>query len=320
MKRLTKSTVIGSKRKQQADNKENENSLGHDNSNPTQQSQLSSYKTSRPFCGVFQASLSMPLSVLTNVCSKEVSVRNVSNRTPLSAISSTPTANQATDLRMESLSGGHSHQTVGRSLKPSLRTPNTVFTNDLTMESLTGTHTHQRVGRVLQPSLRTPNSVLTNENVANNEPHIDAEVGPSTTHAGYTECITNLIKKPSSRLMNANNRSPSDCRNLHNDFNECSEQEDTVTDAQPESNTSVIKEGGSEPQTLRSANTKLTLEKSLAKTLISLRIKSKEVQEAPFFKPSTTSKASDSICTISALSVLSQLKASRTPIASATFA
>nr|GMC90744.1 hypothetical protein Iba_chr04fCG11030 [Ipomoea batatas] len=188
MKRLTKSTVIGSKRKQQADNK---------------------------------------------VCSKEVSVRNVSNRTPLSAISSTPTANQATDLRMESLNGGHTHQTVGRSLKPSLRTPNTVFTNDLIMESLTGTHTHQRVGRVLQPSLRTPNSVLTNENVANNEPHIDAEVGPSTTHAGYTECITNLIKKPSSRLMNANNRSPSDCRNLHNDFNECSEQEDTVTDAQP---------------------------------------------------------------------------------------
>nr|GMC74058.1 50S ribosomal protein L7/L12-like [Ipomoea batatas] len=107
------------------------------------------------------------------------------------------------------------------------------MSTDLTMESLTGTHTHQRVGRVLQPSLRTPNSVLTNENVANNEPHIDAEVGPSTTHAGYTECITNLVKKPSSRLMNANNGSPSDCRNLHNDFNECSEQEDTVTDAQP---------------------------------------------------------------------------------------
>nr|GMC73950.1 replication protein A 70 kDa DNA-binding subunit B-like [Ipomoea batatas] len=94
----------------------NENSLGHDNSNPTLQSQLSSYKTPSPFCGVFQASLSTPLSVLTN---------------------------------------------------------------------------------------------------------------------GYTECITNLVKKPSSRLMNANNGSPSDCRNLHNDFNECSEQEDTVTDAQP---------------------------------------------------------------------------------------
>nr|GMD72882.1 replication protein A 70 kDa DNA-binding subunit B-like [Ipomoea batatas] len=233
MKRLTKSTVIGSKRKQQADNKENENSLGHENSNPTQQSQLSSYKTSRPFCGVFQASLSTPGSVLTNVCSKEVSVRNVSNRTPLSAISSTPTANQVTDLRMESLTRAHTHQTVVSLMKPSLRTPNTVFNNDLTMESLTGTHTHHRVGRVLEPSLPTPNSVLTNENVANNEPHIEAEVGPSTTHAGYTECITNLSKRPSSRLMNANNPSPSDCCNLHNDFNECSEQEDTVTDAQP---------------------------------------------------------------------------------------
>nr|GMD13257.1 uncharacterized protein LOC109173751 [Ipomoea batatas] len=179
MKRLTKSTVIGTKRKQQADNKENENSLGHENSNPPQQSQLSSYKTPRPFYGVFQASLSTPLSVLTNVCSKEVSVRNVSNRTPLSAISSTPTANQATDL---------------------------------TMESLTGSHTHQRVGRVLQPSLLTPNSVLTN---------------------GYSESITNLIKKPSSRLINANNRSASDGRNLQTDFNECSEQEDIIPDALP---------------------------------------------------------------------------------------
>ncbi|XP_031092245.1 uncharacterized protein LOC115996940 [Ipomoea triloba] len=202
MKRLTKSTVIGTKRKQEADNKENENSLGHENSNPPQQSQLSSYKTPRPFCGIFQASLSTPLSVLTNVCSKEVSVRNVSNRTPLSAISSTPPANQATDL---------------------------------TMESLTGSHTHERVGRVLQPSLRTPNSVLTNENVAINQPHIDAQVGPSTTHAGigYSESITNLIKKPSSRLINTNNRSASDGRNLHSDFNQCSEQEDIIPDVLP---------------------------------------------------------------------------------------
>nr|GME20437.1 uncharacterized protein LOC109173751 [Ipomoea batatas] len=170
MKRLTKSTVIGSKRKQQSDNKENEISLGHDNSNATLQSQLSDYKTPRPFCGVFQASLSTPLSVLTN---------------------------------------------------------------DLTMESLTGSHTHHRVGRVLQPSLPTPNTDFTNENDGNNEPHIETEVGPSTTHACYTECITDLSKRPISRLMNANNPSSSDCRNLHNDFNECSEQENTVTYAQP---------------------------------------------------------------------------------------
>nr|GME10552.1 uncharacterized protein LOC109170955 [Ipomoea batatas] len=123
MKRLTKSTVIGTKRKQAADNKENDNSLDHENSNPPQQSQLSSYKTSRPFCGVFHASLSTPLSVLTN---------------------------------------------------------------------------------------------------------------------GYSETITNLIKKPSSRLIDANNGSASDGRNLHSDFNECSEQEDIIQDVLPDLNYNTV--------------------------------------------------------------------------------
>nr|GMD10905.1 hypothetical protein Iba_chr06eCG10760 [Ipomoea batatas] len=113
---------------------------------------------------------------------------------------------------MESLTRAYTHQTGVSSMEPSLRTPNTVFNNDLTMESLTGSHTHHRVGRVLQTSLPTPNTDFTN---------------------GYTECITDLSKRPISRLMNANNPSSSDCRNLHNDFDECSEQENTVTYAQP---------------------------------------------------------------------------------------
>nr|GMD03577.1 uncharacterized protein LOC109154109 [Ipomoea batatas] len=92
MKKLTKSTVLGCKRKASPENKENQSCITPSNSlNPRHNSDLGNR-----IVGVFQSSISTPFSILTNGNEVRIDRSNrykTNKRTPLSDITITPTTN-----------------------------------------------------------------------------------------------------------------------------------------------------------------------------------------------------------------------------------
>nr|GMD96816.1 uncharacterized protein LOC109173751 [Ipomoea batatas] len=94
MKKLTRSTVLGTKRKGHSENKENENSMQDENVIGPKHNRLSSIQTPNKLFGVFQSSLVTPLSVLTEGPSRLSNDMTYRNRTPLHDISLTVNMNQ----------------------------------------------------------------------------------------------------------------------------------------------------------------------------------------------------------------------------------
>nr|GMC64134.1 uncharacterized protein LOC109173751 [Ipomoea batatas] len=208
MKKLTRSIVLGTKRKGHSENKENENSMQDENVIGPKHNRLSSIKTPNQIFGVFQSSLVTPLSVLTEGPSRLSNDLTYKNRTPLHDISLTINMNQE------------------RENENSIQDENFICSKHNRLSSI---QTAKQLFGVFQSSLVTPLSVLTEGPSRLSNDLIDKTKAPlqdipATLNMNRER--DSSFQSTSSTITIAMRSSTMEFRNLNNDFEEAMEEQD----------------------------------------------------------------------------------------------
>nr|GLL49676.1 uncharacterized protein LOC109173751 [Ipomoea trifida] len=208
MKKLTRSTVLGTKRKGHSENKENENSMQDENVIGPKHNRLSSIQTPNKLFGVFQSSLVTPLSVLTEGPSRLSNDMTYRNRTPLHDISLTVNMNQE------------------RENEKSMQHENVICSKRNRLSSI---ETPKELFGVFESSVVTPLSVLTEGPSTLSNALIDKNRAPlqdipATLNMNLER--DSSFQTTSSTITNAMMSSTMEFRNLNNDFEEAMEEQD----------------------------------------------------------------------------------------------